>query len=496
MRDTKLGRDVAIKVLPDDFAQVRERLDRFEREAKLLAALNHPNVATLYGHEQSGDRQFLVMELVEGETLAERIDRGPIPFEEARALFIQIAEGLEAAHEKGIIHRDLKPANIKITPEGKIKILDFGLAKVFAPEVDVSAATSQSPTLTKGTALGAIMGTAAYMSPEQARGKFVDRRTDVRAFGCCLYEALTGKRTFEGETVPDTLMEVLGKDPDWSRLPAPTPQQARRLLERALRKDLHRRLQHVGDARVELQDAGGEPGVESHASAPTRFWIAAVALVAATAGFFLRVASEPSALDVPAAPPIRVTLELPDEHQLVAAQASYPPIASSPDGRLFAFAARDAGGVSRLYVRAFDSLEQRPLSGTENAELPFFSPDGQWVGFLVGSRVSKAPVAGGVPTTIGDIPLGSARGAAWVSDETIVLGGRNSALSRMGVATGAVEPLTELDGARGEADHVWPHALPDEEHVLFTVWDDPRVLAVVSLATGEWHRIEQTAGAV
>jgi len=503
-RDTKLGRDVAIKVLPDDFAQVRERLERFEREAKLLAALNHPNVATLYGHEQSDDRQFLVMELVEGETLAERIERGPIPFEEARALFIQIAEGLEAAHEKGIIHRDLKPANIKITPDGKIKILDFGLAKVFAPEADVSAATSQSPTLTKGTALGAIMGTAGYMSPEQARGKLVDRRTDVWAFGCCLYEALTGKRTFEGETVPDTLMEVLGKDPDWARLATSTPQPVRRLLERALRKDANRRLQHVGDARVELLDAGGEPGIEVHEATSARSWVAVAALIAAAAvGFLLRMVSEPPAVDVPAAPPVRVTVDLPDRHQLVVQRGReddnvgrYPPVAISGDGSHLAFVARDEDGVSRLYVRALDALEPRPLSGTENAELPFFSPDGQWVGFLVRDEVSKVSVAGGVPVAIGSAPRSTARGAAWASEDTIVLGGPNTGLVRMDATTGATEPLTQLNDEREENYHAWPFALPDGEHVLFTdlTLTGPD-LAVLSLATREWRVLEQTQGA-
>ena len=500
-RDTRLGRDVAIKVLPDDFAQIRERLDRFEREAKLLAALNHANVATLYGLEQSGDQKFLVMELVEGETLAERIERGPIPFEEAQALFIQIAEGLEAAHEKGIVHRDLKPANIKITSDGKIKILDFGLAKVFAPEVDVSAESSQSQTLTKGTALGAIMGTPAYMSPEQARGKVVDRRTDVWAFGCCLYEALTGKRTFDGDTVPDTLMEVLGKDPDWSRLPASLPQPARRLLERALRKDVYRRLQHIGDARVELSDAGGETSVERRAATPTRVWIAAAALVAALGGFLLRGLFEPAA-DVMSRPPaVRTRIVLPDELQLVVArgvdqrEVRYPPVAISRDGRHVTIVARDAKGVSQLYVRALDTLELLPLPGTERAELPFFSPDGQWVGFLVGGRVFKSPVGGGVPTAIGTVPLGTARGAAWVSDESIVLGGVNAALVRMNATTGVVEPLTDVNSNR-HGQHNWPHALADGEHVLFTAWSPEHTgLAVASLATSEWRVIDQTATA-
>ena len=249
-RDTKLGRAVAIKVLPEGLARDKERLDRFEREARLLAALNHPNIATLHGMERSGELRFLVMELVEGETLAERIARGSIPLDEAVALFLQIAEGLEAVHERGIVHRDLKPANIKITPEGRVKILDFGLAKAFTSDEGVSAETSQSPTLTKGTALGAIMGTASYMSPEQARGKPIDKRTDIWAFGCCLYEALTDRKAFDGETVSDIIGSVLRDEPNTSVL----PHEVTRLIERCLKKNPRERVRDIGDIRLELPE--------------------------------------------------------------------------------------------------------------------------------------------------------------------------------------------------------------------------------------------------
>jgi len=287
--DTTLDREVAIKVLPEAVATDPERLARFEREAKVLASLNHSNVATLYGLEYDGRHPYLVMELVEGETLAERIARGPIPWEEARSLFLQLAEGLEAAHKKGIIHRDLKPANIKITPEGQVKILDFGLAKALAPETDAIEAQSRSPTLTKGTREGTILGTAAYMSPEQMRGQLVDRRTDVWAFGCCLHEALTGKRTFEGPSVPDTFSAVLNSEPDWSQLPAALPPAARQLLERALRKDVDVRLQHVGDARIELLDTGDGRGSATRTTRISRRRIAVALLVAALVAMVVTV---------------------------------------------------------------------------------------------------------------------------------------------------------------------------------------------------------------
>ena len=298
-RDTKLGRDVAIKVLPKEFSRDKDRLARFEREARLLAQLNHANIATLHGLETFEGQRFLVMELVEGETLAERIERGAIPIAEALPIFRQIAEGLEAAHEKGIIHRDLKPANIKITPDGKVKILDFGLAKAFSREDDVSTATSQSPTLTKGTALGAILGTAPYMSPEQARGNTVDRRTDVWAFGCCLYEALTGKATFRGNTVSDTIANVLKQEPEWDKLPESIPTKIRALLRRCLQKDGNRRSRDIWGARLEIEEAIAAPddsAVERRPPTPARSWAVGVGsflLGAAVIGLTLRPGADP-----------------------------------------------------------------------------------------------------------------------------------------------------------------------------------------------------------
>ena len=294
-RDTKLERDVAIKVLPEEFHQNRERLARFEREAKLLAALNHSNVATLYGLETANGQPFLVMELIEGETLAERIQRGPLPVEEAIPLFIQIAEGLGAAHEKGIIHRDLKPANTKITPEGIVKILDFGLAKAFAREDEPALDTSQSPTLTKGTALGVIMGTASYMSPEQARGKLVDKRTDIWAFGCCLFEALSGQKAFDGEVATDVLGAVIHKEPDWNVLSTQAP---RRIIEKCLQKTKRDRLQDIGDVRIELEEPATAPRSTSapRVAHPVALFLATLLGMALGAGLLWRLGGDTTVL--------------------------------------------------------------------------------------------------------------------------------------------------------------------------------------------------------
>ncbi len=299
-RDGKLGRDMAIKVLSPEFAEDAERLSRFERKARLLASLNHPNVDTLHGLESSGDQSFLVMELVEGETLAEAITRGPLAIEEALSIFRQIAAGLEAAHEKGVVHRDLKPANIKITPDGDVKILDFGLAKALAVEDQSADDISRSPTLTKGTALGAIMGTAPYMSPEQARGRAVDKRTDIWAFGCCLYETLTSRRPFDGDTVTDILAAVVKNEPDWHRLPADAPQSTTRVLRRCLEKDRRRRLRDIGDVRLKLEETSeqgeGASGL-TEKSTPARVrqalpWVLAAGLGLVSARAFV-VGTEP-----------------------------------------------------------------------------------------------------------------------------------------------------------------------------------------------------------
>ena len=438
------------------------------------------------------------MELVEGETLAERIAKGPIPIEEALPLFIDIAEGMEAAHEKGIIHRDLKPANVKIGPDGKPKILDFGLAKALWGEREFVSDSSQSPTLTKGTALGAIMGTASYMSPEQARGRALDTRTDIWAFGCVLYEALAGKLAFTGDTVPDTLTAVLGKEPDWDALPKNTPARLRQLLSRMLRKDARLRLQHVGDARLELLDASAEPSVDAPASVKPRYLVPlAAALTAALltglAGW--RLVGSSSTNDSPV---VRMTLSPPDGEQLVARGGQLgeglPPVAISRDGLMLAFVARGEGS-SRIYLRELGSLAARALDGTDNATLPFFSYDGRWVGFLVVDVLWRVTVQGGVPLPIGKVPT-SARGAAWLPNGSIVVGGDNRGLLRIDTKSGMLEALTQPDSARGEQYHAWPHVMPDGEHVLFTAKAAGETnLGVLSLKSNEWRLLEQTAGA-
>jgi serine/threonine protein kinase len=492
--DTKLGREVAIKVLPEAFAKNKERLARFEREAQLLASLNHPNIATLFDLQEHDGIHFLVLEFVPGETLAERIKRGPIPVDEGLPLFKQIAEGLEAAHEKGIIHRDLKPANIKITPEDKVKVLDFGLAKALVGD-EPPEDSSQSPTLTKGTALGTVMGTAAYMSPEQARGKPVDRRADLWAFGCVLYEALTGNPAFSGETVTDILTGVIHREPDWSALPANTPWRMREIVQKCLRKNSRDRLQHIGDARVELEThlnepAGDSPALAKPATPLTRIrqlvpW--AVAVLCAAVAFFALWGNAGERLRSPSA--ARFTVELPENLHL--SNLSQPAIAVSPDGERLVYVANDEGGRSRLYRRDIDSLETLPLADTENASYPFFSPDGEWLGFLQINSVEKMLVAGGVPSKIYDLvpPSVVNRGAHWgPEDQLLVVPDRLSVILE-GTATGReLESLTELDPAAGELAHHWPELLPGGRALLFTIVrgdDEEFDIAAQSLETGE-----------
>ncbi|TMP96580.1 MAG: serine/threonine-protein kinase, partial [Verrucomicrobia bacterium] len=365
--DTKLQRDVALKLLPDHFANDPDRLSRFRREAQVLASLNHPNIAQIYGLEESDNTRCIVMEYVDGETLQERLKRGAMPVDEALSVARQIAEALEAAHERGIIHRDLKPANIKLTPLEKVKVLDFGLAKSLQDQQPASL--SNSPTLMSAPVAGMVLGTASYMSPEQAKGKATDRTADVWAFGCVLYEMLTAHPVFEGETVGEIFGAVFRAEPEWNRLPPDTPEAIRRLLRRCLRKDYRHRLQSVGDARIELEDAQEEPRLESGGVAHTpRFrgrlaWISISILITA----FAVVAVIKDFHSVPSPREVQVDINAPPT-------SSPTSFAMSPDGQNVVFSGT-LNGRSMLWLRSLDSNSPRALAGTENATLPFWSPD-------------------------------------------------------------------------------------------------------------------------
>ena len=468
--DTKLGRDVAIKVLPEAFAHDPERLSRFQREAKMLASLNHPNIATIHGLEQSNGTSYLVMELVPGETLAERIKReGACPVEEALKISVQIAEALEAAHEKGIIHRDLKPANVKVTPEGKVKVLDFGLAEAFANDVAESN-PSQSPTLSAvATMQGVLLGTAAYMSPEQARGKLVDRRTDIWAFGCVLYEMLTGKQAFGGDDITDILAAVVRTEPDWQALPAATSVKIRDLLRRSLQKDKTLRMQAAGDVRIEIVEALTAPptAVAAIPGPATRVWrervtqaVAAVFVlttIALAAVLVLRAPKPPQAM--------RLSAEIGADASLYTAFGASAIL--SPDGTRLALVAAGSDQKRRIYVRSLDQLQATALSGTENADNPFFSPDGQWIGFFADGKLKKILVQGGAAVTLCDAPFDL--GGSWGDDGTIVFTpDLRGTLSKVSSAGGTPQSLTTLDKQGGEGTQRWPQILPGGKAVLFT----------------------------
>jgi serine/threonine-protein kinase len=485
--DTKLGRDVAIKVLPANFVNDPERLSRFQREARMLAALNHTNIATIYGLEQSAGVTCLVMELVPGETLAERVKTGPLGIEEALKIAIQIAEALEAAHEKSIIHRDLKPANVKVTPEGRVKVLDFGLAKAFVGD-SASDDMGNSPTLSlAATMQGMILGTAAYMSPEQARGKAVDKRTDIWAFGCVLYELLAGKRAFDGEDTTEILAAVVKTEPDWSQLPAGTPQAVRVVLKRCLQKDRTLRLRDAGDARIEIHEALSAPSNMSQGTAsPVEgirtlgrreliFGLGALLLVAAITSLATWML-KPSSSPLPQ-PVSRVTITLPPGQQLAGLDHG-PAVALSPDGTQLAYIARQ-GGVQKLYLRPMDSLEAKPIPGTDGAVNPFFSPDRQWVGFFADGKLKKASMSGGAVLSIGE--AASPNGASWGSQGTIAFAPTNvSSIQQMPDTGSTAMPLSIFNNQ--ENSHRWPEFLPDGKTVLFAA----------GLTAGNWTSAQVT----
>jgi serine/threonine-protein kinase len=463
-RDAKLQRDVALKLLPDHFADDPERLARFQREAQVLASLNHPNIAQVHGLEESPGNRCIVMELVEGETLQERLKRGPIPADEVLQIAKQIAEALEAAHEKGIVHRDLKPANIKITPNHKVKVLDFGLAKAHQGSQRVSV--SNSPTLMSNSVPGIILGTAAYMSPEQTKGQETDQTTDVWAFGCVLYEMVTGALAFQGDTVSEIIAGVLKSEPDWTRLPVETPENVRRLLRRCLQKDRNHRLQSIGDARIEIEDSPIEANQQAHIkqhAARNRLrpvWAMGLALVGLVAVIF---ASSWSGRGQPESdqPLIRLNVDLGPE----ALPGTMITVAISSDGSRIAFPWRDTDGTQILATRRLNESKVNRLAGTDGAANAFFSPDGRWIGFVSRGNLKKVLVEGGAPITLGKIA--NSRGATWTPDNFIITALTNRApLSRIPADGGQPESLTQLDPE--ELSHRWPQILPGGRAVLFT----------------------------
>ncbi len=500
--DTKLARKVAIKVLPEAFTADAERLARFEREARVLASLNHPNIAAIYGVEEADGRRFLVLEYVEGENLAERLSRGALSVDETLEVCRQIAEGLEGAHEKGIIHRDLKPSNVKITPERKVKILDFGLAKAFhdqTSEVDIR----KSPTITADmTKPGVILGTAAYMSPEQATGRPVDKRADIWAFGCILYECLTGNRAFPGDTVTESLAAILRGEPDWDLLPAGTPGNVRSVLRRCLQKDANRRLRDIGDARLEIEEPEAYPteAVIAHRrySLPL---LGACAVVILVAGIIIGSALIRYIRPTHAPSVLTTTIKVEPGFRLAGGVLSpigiptRTAVAISSDSNFIIYSAVEqqpgSQAVARLFLRRLDRSEAKPIAGTDGGISPFLSPDDRWVGFWADGKLKKVLVDGGVPATLCDAP---SFGASWGPGGIIVfVDGADSGLSRISADGGTAERLTSLDPKREANCYRLPSWLPDGKAVLFTVMRhyldlQPR-LALLDLDTREWREL-------
>ncbi len=484
-RDTKLGRDVAIKILPDVFVADPERVARFEREAQLLAALNHPNIAAIYGLEDSGPTKFLVLELVDGESLAQK---SRMDVDDAIAVARQIVDALEAAHEKGIIHRDLKPANIMLTADGRAKVLDFGLAKLEAGRTGGAGDFTQSPTLTHmATQAGMILGTAAYMSPEQAKGRTADKRADVWAFGAVLYEMLTGRRAFDGEDATEVIAAVVRAEPDWSAFPTDLPPNIRTLVMRCLKKDVKARIGDMAVARFLLEspterEASDERSVVATFDTAPRWrrtlpWaVAGVSLAVAAAvlssGGLRRV-------DRPATP-VRLSADIGGDLSLDMGQG--PAVNISPDGSLLVFVAKHADEPARLHVRPLNQLQAMAIPGTEDARGPFFSPDGKWIGFFAGGQLRKVSVTGGAPITLCDAPVG--RGGAWGPDDTIVFlpaPGASISLQRVSASGGTPEPLIPV--REGEVSQRWPEILPNGKALVYTTtrsagsYDDGMIVA-------------------
>ena len=471
-RDTRLGRDVAIKALPEGFDRDPERVARFEREAKLLASLHHANVGAIFGLEEVDGRRYLVLEFVEGETLSARLSRGAPPVDEALAVCAQIAAAVEAAHETGVIHRDLKPGNVMLKPDGTVKVLDFGLAKASAADgssrdVDLSA----SPTMTyAATGAGVILGTAAYMSPEQARGKPVDRRTDIWSFGCVLYECLSSRRAFEGETVSDLVARILEREPDWTAVPANVPPAISRLLRRCLTKDARERLRDIGEARITLGEARAPvasappPTTSASPARAVRLRTTALLAIVAVAGIALG-AFVPGLRPASTERLTRLAVVSPDADADFGVLGTY---AIAPDGGSLVFALADSQGTTRLFVRPLEKDESRVLEGTEGAQWPFWSPDSRDIAFFSEGRLRRVPASGGSVRSVCEALNG--RGGAWGSAGVIVFApDPRGGLAAVDAGGGAPRAVTVIDSAADETSHRFPSFLPDGRHFLFVV---------------------------
>jgi Tol biopolymer transport system component len=500
-RDARLNRDVAVKILPSHVAADADRLARFRREAQVLASLNHSNVGSIYGFEDSAGVQALILELVDGPTLADRIAQGPIPLDEALPIATQIADALEAAHERGIVHRDLKPANIKIRSDGAVKVLDFGLAKALATDAATreTSATITSPALTR---LGVILGTAAYMSPEQARGKEADKRSDIWAFGCVLYEMLSGKRAFDGSEVSDTLASILKSDPDWGALPPDTSPGIRRVLRRCLEKDPRRRFHDIVDVRLELEEPSPSE-IAAISSTKSRLreriaWAVAVVSLALLGTLAAYVVLKPAAVEVirfQVYPPPDSVFGTPGLSSGVGAGVTN--VAVSPDGTRLVFVATDRAGSSRLWIRALDSFDALPLIGTDGAGRPFWSPDSRWVGYFVGNKVMKIQAAGGSPQWISDVDR-FRWGATWASGGDILFSSSNPPrLYRVSDQGGVAVALAAQRGA--SADPRLPYFLPDGRTFLYWAQNPSESggVYVTSIAAGSLSKrlVSSDAGA-
>ena len=497
-KDTRLGREVALKVLPDALAHDLERRSRFEREARVLASLNHPNIATLHGFHEFGGHAVLEMELVPGDTLAERVQRKPLSVDEALPIFKQIALALESAHDRGIIHRDLKPSNVKVMPDGRVKVLDFGLAKALDRPASADPADVQPHDVTSAShsRTGMILGTVRYMSPEQARGLTLDRRTDIWSFGCVLYEALTGRPPFAADSTSDVLAAILREEPDYSAI-AIAPPALQRIIRRCLRKDQQSRLRDIADARIEIDEMLSEtvkmlpaaPGLT--ASRPSRRAMivasaAALVLAALAAAATWMLAGSATAAS---SPPARVAVPIVAGQELAIGPS--PPLALSADGRRLVYVSSPPGGRTQLFMRPIDRFESTAIAGTEGASAPFFSPDGAWVGFYAADAIQKVSLDGGAPLKIADTPPVSS--AAWIDGGGIIFGTtlEGDGLWRVSADGGTPERLTTPDQKQKELHHLYPQPLSASQMLFTVLTDQGRWGAILTLDTKQWQRLAQ-----